>query len=196
MMTFAMAILAEAADETTTGGDGNMVVLILLVVGFSALMMVMARRRVSKRGASVAASRRSRSAASGADAAAGRYGIHKSMQQLLLELEELSREINSQVDTRLRALNILIQEADEKIRDLRRLQGIAGDRPEPVEHLPTAKAEPHGDETRERYAQVYALAEKGSTVVEIAQEIGLMSGEVELILALRRTASHSAEGQA
>ncbi len=58
------------------------------------------------------------------------------------------------------------------------------------------KAEPHGDETRERYAQVYALAEKGRTVVEIAQKMGLMSGEVELILALRRTASHSAEGQA
>lgn len=191
MTTFAMAILAEAADETTTGDDGNTVVLILLVVGFSAMIMVMARRRASKRRAPTAAPRRPRSGAAG-----GRYEIHKSMQQLLLELEEMSREINSQVDTRLRALNILIQEADEKIRELRRLQGIAGDRPEPAEHLPTPKAEPHGDETRERYAQVYALAEKGRTVVEIAQKMGLMSGEVELILALRRTASHSAEGQA
>ena len=112
------------------------------------------------------------------------------MQELLVELEEMSREINSQVDTRLRALNLLVQEADAKINELRRLQG-AGDRSSEPARTQRPAEEPRPDVADQRYGRVYTLAEKGYSVTEIARELGIMTGEVELILALRRTAGES-----
>ena len=99
----------------------------------------------------------------------------------------MSREINSQVDTRLRALNLLVQEADQKIRELRRLQGLPEDKGPSVPEMPPLREEPHPEVTSQRYAKVYSLAEKGLSVVEIARELDMLTGEVELILALRRT---------
>ena len=185
------------ADESGKSGDaGDVLFVVMVIVGVSLVALVLTRRRLTRRsgggGAAAARAARSGQATAGAPAT-GQRGLHRSMQELLVELEEMSREINSQVDTRLRALNILVQEADEKIKELRRLQGLAPDEGPPVRHLPPPKAEPHPEETSERYARVYALAEKGHTVVEIAGEMGLMTGEVELILALRRTAAGRAE---
>ncbi len=111
--------------------------------------------------------------------------LQQSLTELLLQLEEMSREINGQIDTRLRAMNLLIQEADLKIRELQRLQGDAA---APAPRIPAPRPEPRPQFASERYAKVYALAEKGLTVVEIAREMKLMTGEIELILALRRTA--------
>jgi hypothetical protein len=114
--------------------------------------------------------------------------LQQSLTELLLQLEEMSREINGQIDTRLRAMNLLIQEADQKIRELQRLQGDGGAAVTAALRIPAPRPEPRPEFASERYARVYALAEKGLTVVEIAREMKLMTGEVELILALRRTA--------
>jgi len=173
-------------------GDDNQWMVLVLIAGAGAIMWSLSRHRKKTSASSSFWTRHEPSSAAPADPGAGqrRQEFRESMQSLMLELEQLSREINSQVDTRLRALNLLIQEADEKIKELKLLQGDEG--ASPTRNLPPPREEPHGDATRDRYARVYALAEQGRSVVEIARELGLMSGEVELILALRRTAGAGA----
>lgn len=168
--------------------------IIILVVAVAAVMWSVTRR--GKKGGKAFSWRSSKDQAdSDAGQATRRHELKESMRELLLELEQLSREINSQVDTRLRALNLLIQEADQKIKELRLLQG-AGGGASPARNLPPPRTEPNADATRDRYARVYALAERGRSVVEIAREMEMMTGEVELILALRRTAGAEAEDRA
>jgi hypothetical protein len=174
----------------------DQVLWVFVILGGSVVVLVWTRRRLAKRQQEAEADLMSSPAPSRRQTGmpvsdASQRQLQQSMQQLLLQLEEVSREINSQVDTRLRAMNLLIQEADQKIRELRSLQGISANTPLPTRTLPPPRQEPHPEITSERYAKVYALAERGLTVVEIARELGLMTGEVELILALRRTVSDS-----
>ena len=165
----------------------NPILAIVLVLGVGVFFLIYTRRRISRRQSQPSqrgpvATRFSHSAAD-----LGRRDLQNSMEKLLLELEDLSREINSQVDTRLRALNLLVQEADQKIRELRRMQGLPEGKGPSVPEMPPPREEPHPEVTSQRYAKVYSLAEKGLSVVEIAHELDMLTGEVELILALRRT---------
>jgi len=159
----------------------NPILAIVLVLGVGAFFLIYTRRQSQSSQRGQVATHFSPSATD-----AGRRDLQNSMEKLLLELEELSREINSQVDTRLRALNLLVQEADQKIRELRRMQGLSEDKGPSVPEMPP-REEPHPEVTSQRYAKVYGLAEKGQSVVEIARELDMLTGEVELILALRRT---------
>ena len=47
--------------------------------------------------------------------------VERDMQNLLVELSEMSRQITAQIDTRAAKLDLLIREADEKIAELRSL---------------------------------------------------------------------------
>ncbi len=165
----------------------NPILAIVLVLGVGAFFLIYTRWRITRRQSQ--SSQRGQVATHFSPSAtdAGRRDLQNSMEKLLLELEELSREINSQVDTRLRALNLLVQEADQKIRELRRMQGLSEDKGPSVPEMPPPREEPHPEVTSQRYAKVYSLAEKGLSVVEIARELDMLTGEVELILALRRT---------
>jgi len=165
----------------------NPILAIALVLGVGVFFLIYTRRRISRRQSQ--SSQRGRVATRFSPSAAdvGRRDLQNSMEKLLLELEGLSREINSQVDTRLRALNLLVQEADQKIRELRRMQGLPEGKGPSVPEIPPPREEPHPEVTSRRYAKVYQLAEKGLSVVEIAHELDMLTGEVELILALRRT---------
>lgn len=118
-------------------------------------------------------------------------GMQGDLQELIIELEELSRRINAQIDTKFAKLEASIMHADERIEALRLLiqqaTGQSGidvtvDR-ERDESVPTASdprvpADP-------RHAQVYALADADKSSMEIARETGIPTGEVELILGLR-----------
>jgi len=116
--------------------------------------------------------------------------VEREMQNLLVELSQMARQITAQLDTRSEKLNLLIQEADAKIAELRRLEGETGitaakppeTRPSDAEPPKTA-AFKSGDDAR--YADIYALADDGQSAQEIAQQLGRPRGEVELILALR-----------
>jgi hypothetical protein len=163
---------------------------VVLVAG--ALLLMVTRRNIRRRESvgGIGGGVRSAPRAGGLMSSSpdrSRRDLQESMEKLLLELEQLSREINSQVDTRLRALNLLIREADEKIAQMRRLQGLPEDGGPDGQALPSPRPEPHPEVTSERYARVYHLAERGLSVVEIAHELDMLTGEVELILALRRT---------
>lgn len=72
---------------------------------------------------------------------------------------------------------MLIREADEKIAAMKSPPSAPPPRAEPA--APELPGDP-------RHAQVYALADQGRSSNEIAQQLHRPSGEIELILALRR----------
>ncbi len=129
------------------------------------------------------------------DDLAARQAIKDDMQALLVELQDLSRKINAQIDTRFAKLEAAIADADRRIEVLQRLSRAA--RGEPVVDVtigeespdrpaadpsPTSAAPAHPPI---RHAVVYDLADTGKSPVEIAQALGRTPGEIELILALR-----------
>ena len=125
---------------------------------------------------------------------AAQRSVERQMQNLLVELSEMARQMNAQVDTRAAKLQELIKQADERIAELKKLEG---DPPEPKEFIrppdPTSPAPPEPQveasspaaELDPRHAEIYTLADQGKGANEIATRLGRPSGEVELILALR-----------
>ncbi|MBI4577219.1 MAG: hypothetical protein HY722_13250 [Planctomycetes bacterium] len=130
--------------------------------------------------------------------------LKESMDGLLVEIQETAREMNGRMDSKMRLLNQLIADADDRltrmaqVRDeleraaaaalARTVEGAAaaapGLAPAPGgARRPTlATASPP-----ERHAEVHALADRGLGSPEIASRLGRHLGEVELILGLRKT---------
>ena len=98
--------------------------------------------------------------------------------ELLVELQELSRRTSAEIDTRFAKLEAAMHDADRRIAVLNRLARQV------AESQPSTGA--GGDP---RHTVIYELADAGFTPVEIARELGKTPGEVELILNLRRQAS-------
>lgn len=116
--------------------------------------------------------------------------VEREMQNLLVELEQMVRTMNAQLDTRAAKIEQLIADADARIAALRRLQGKPDSAVEPADYPPLriAQDEPNlepGD-MDPRHAEIYALADGGMSSSEIARKLDRPSGEIELILALRR----------
>ena len=106
--------------------------------------------------------------------------VEREMSNLLVELSDMARQISGQLDTRAAKLEALMQEADKKIAELKRLETVHHE-PEikPLESKPV----PLRDDAR--YSAIYDLADAGHSAQEIAQQLDRPRGEVELILALR-----------
>ncbi|MFA5864026.1 MAG: hypothetical protein WC975_04985 [Phycisphaerae bacterium] len=107
--------------------------------------------------------------------------VRDHLQKLMVNLQDLARQINGHIDTRFCKLEVLIKEADEKIRQLRAM-GFGGKLP--GEPAAGGQNEIKTDTDRE---MIYKLADMGKTSVEIAQELKKNTGEIELILSLRRS---------
>ena len=110
--------------------------------------------------------------------------IERQMQNLLVELSEMARQISAQLDTRAEKLQLLIREADEKIKALNQLSQKSA----PSSHAETMPANSHPPNEGgldPRHADVYTLADQGRSPGQIAQTLGRPNGEIELILALR-----------
>ena len=104
-------------------------------------------------------------------------GAREELERLLTEIQDLSREHIARLDTKIRMLNQLLLECDQKKRELEELLGKApsAESPKPA---PRA-ANPLHD-------QVYSLQDSGKEVLDICAATGLEKGEVELILGLRK----------
>ena len=110
----------------------------------------------------------------------------RDMQNVLVELSEMARQITAQLDTRATRLELLLKEADEKIAQLQQLAqqpATSASVSSASVSEPAALAKPTQDP---RHAAVYQLADEGRSPQEIAQHLARPRGEVELILALRR----------
>lgn len=114
--------------------------------------------------------------------------VERQMQNVLVELSEMAREISSQLDTRAAKLETLIKEADQKLAALKSFKETgyvppaAGTNSIPAESPQPA---PPPSPVESRHADVYALADQGRSALEIAERLNRPSGEIELILALR-----------
>jgi hypothetical protein len=113
--------------------------------------------------------------------------VERDMNTLLVELSEMARQITAQLDTRAAKLQVLIQQADERLEQLRTASSLgAGPERPPSHRHADVPAPPPVDP---RHIEVYVLADQGRTSGEIGQKLGRPSGEVELILALRERAA-------
>jgi hypothetical protein len=115
----------------------------------------------------------------------------REIEDVMLELDKLAREVHGRLDTRFAKLEVVIRDADERIAKLERLTGspepksaprvdvtLSEEQPDAPVPPPTMADSPHAD--------VYRLADAGLTEMKIAEETGKTMGEVELILTLRR----------
>jgi hypothetical protein len=121
--------------------------------------------------------------------------IEREMGNLLVELEQMARTMNAQLDTRAAKLEALIAEADGKIALLNQKRGgldvTVNDAPLPKLRLANPELEePNieiaGDDGK--HAEIYRLSDDGLGAFEIAKKLGRPAGEIELILALRKRA--------
>ena len=113
--------------------------------------------------------------------------VERDMNNLLVELSEMARQITAQLDTRAAKLQLLIAEADQRLERLNACGGPAAATERPPSHRHAdVPAPPPVDP---RHVEVYVLADQGRTAGEIAGKLGRPSGEIELILALRERAA-------
>lgn len=120
--------------------------------------------------------------------------VERQMQNLLVELSEMSRQLTAQLDTRSQKLELLLQEADEKIAALRQASSRPASNvaptPEPTmtaaeREAWTIRPESEPPPADPQHQEVYSLADQGQAAPEIARQLNRPRGEVELILALR-----------
>lgn len=171
----------------------DMLVLGLVLIAVI-LMMTSVRRRLQNRGRS-----RTDEAGPATRLPAGEV-MKRDMETLMVQLEELSRRIAAQIDTRFQKLETSIADADERIASLEVLLRAARQLPKLDVTVGDAGCAPPGRDEKAGNggpdyspipndpdkARIYELADSGQSPVQIAQATGRHTGEVELILALRQ----------
>ncbi len=109
--------------------------------------------------------------------------VKENLQKLLIDLQDLARQINAHIDTRFCKLEVLLKEADRTIKKLEDL-GLASKSQSPTAQESPLDRQEKVDPERE---MIYKLADAGKSCVEIARDLNKNTGEIELILSLRRT---------
>src|SRR6185436_3790958 len=120
-----------------------------------------------------------------AEATGSPHALRRDLDDLLAELQELSRRITGEIDTRFAKLEAAMKDADRRIAVLNRLarDGASNGAHSPVPRVAAAKASPSkGDGgSREgqdvRHTVIYELSDAGFTPVEIARDLGRTPGE-------------------
>lgn len=102
------------------------------------------------------------------------------LSSLHAEMQEMTRTLIGELDRKTRDLEQVIVAADQRIRTLEALSRTSADAPATTE--PAAFVEPKDP----MWARVQELADAGYTPVEIGQAVGCPTGQIELMLALRR----------
>jgi hypothetical protein len=118
--------------------------------------------------------------------------VEQQMQNLLVELSEMARQISAQLDTRAAKLELLLKEADEKLAALRAASAGAPVPTPPVDandaparEDASSAAAPSAPAIDPRHLEVYRLSDEGRPAIEISRLVNRPTGEIELILALR-----------
>jgi len=119
-------------------------------------------------------------ASRGSDAPPQHQQLRQDVESLIVELDELARKINAQIDTRFAKLEAVIRDADRRIATLERLANRADQSDQAARRRPVPTSANDA-----QHAVVYELADAGKTPIEIARQLGRTPGEVELILNLR-----------
>lgn len=110
--------------------------------------------------------------------------LRESIDKLLVDLQEIGRQMNAKLETNIRVLNRMIEEAEEKRKELSALIERASSL-----SMPVKEAEPRPDPLHlftQRYSHIYKLADEGKGLLDIAELTGMPPGEIDFVLALRR----------
>lgn len=112
-----------------------------------------------------------------------------------VDMHDLARELSAQLDSKLSALQYLVNLADERIAQLQSLTAQSSTSPGVARKASTdaTQAEPLAHSAsitlptkhEARAAEIYALADAGESSQAIAAIVGAPIGEVELVLGLR-----------
>ncbi|MHC4236129.1 MAG: hypothetical protein ACYSUQ_13520 [Planctomycetota bacterium] len=175
---------AEPA-QLAIGISNGQLVLILVILAVTALMMISTRRRLREARNSPKAYAREQIARLRDEQA-----VVQDVEEVMLQLEQLSRQIQARIDTRFAKLEAVIRDADGRIDRLERLLRQAEGDPSldvTVDNASQEVSDQSGTDDDPRRRLIYELADAGRTPVQIAEEAGQNIGEVELILALRKT---------
>ncbi len=171
----ALGPLAATSQSVSTTQVG------LLVGGIVVLLLVTARHRRSKSSANQAVMRSDRQRTK----APGSTTLNE-VEAVMGQLDQLSRQIHAKIDLKLATLQKLIRDADQRIELLSRQERSSNQSPtldvelesESPQRAAVFEADPHD--------AVYRLADSGYTSLQIARELARHTGEIELILSLRR----------
>ena len=168
-MLFSLAVQNPSPPPSTSPATGT--VLIVLVVAALFIAVVLPRLRRRREGPPETLG--TFGAATG--------GTREELERLLTEIQDLSREHIARLDTKIRMLNQLLLECDQKKKELEALMGRAApDLPAEAPAKGPAKA------ANPLHDQVYTLQDSGKEILDICAATGLEKGEVELILGLRK----------
>jgi hypothetical protein len=107
-------------------------------------------------------------------------------ERLAVDLEETARAVSALLDTKIRVLDKLIRDADERIARLERLAGPAGPGGGAAQTAGAQPAPEPPEEPLAHHQHIFSLADQGLGVQEIAEKSGHPRGEVELVLSLRK----------
>ena len=182
MNAFAVAVFRVLAEN---GDDPGYAWLVYLIGGIVLLAVLVLPRKLAKRSRMLDEPR--------APGAREQHELRRSMDRLLVELQETAREINATIDTKMIALKRLIDEADAQIRRMKELRGEPTTPEPPAEEEPPAPETPEpelplSEEAKRRLAleeEICRLKDQGKSILDIARLTDVPRGEVELILSLR-----------
>lgn len=180
------------ADSSGATSPMQLVMLVLAIGGITLVMLSTYRR-----------SRRSR--LTRVESVRERYkeldssaGATRDVGKAMVELEQLARQIYGRIDTRFAKLEAIIRDADERIAKLSRLArtsagGSALDVTLELQNPDVRNSRPDlsGDQ---RHDAIYRMADGAMSAADIARDTGKTTGEIELILALRKTRLEAACG--
>ncbi len=127
------------------------------------------------------------------------------IEQLMSDAEELTRRLAAHMDNKAAHLETLLAQTEDRIAELERLMAVAAGhdgttQPTDPPRVPTpdqsrSPGAPHDRSQREDagpidplHRRVYGLADEGCSAIDIARKLDRPTGQIELILALRKTA--------
>ena len=123
--------------------------------------------------------------------------LSRDVEEVMGELDELAQQVNGKLDIRFAKLETVIRDADARIAQLTHLTRTTTDRArldvtvdDEVSEAPVSNSAPAPDDPASSepplHGDVYALADRGIAPVDIALQTNRTTGEIDLILALRR----------
>ncbi|MBI5359174.1 MAG: hypothetical protein HZA48_01170 [Planctomycetes bacterium] len=118
--------------------------------------------------------------------------VRQNLDIIFVQLQEFSRDSLAKMDTKIRVMTQLLQEVDQKTHRLetliKRAEELKAEGNPAFTSAPQTKTDiqtaPQSG-TYPAHQKVYSLYDKGFPPVEIAKELGIDRGEVELIINLR-----------
>lgn len=116
--------------------------------------------------------------------------VKRTLDDVFLQLQEFSREAMGKLDTRIRMLNQLIVDADERIRKLQSMPQHPSDALAAAP-APTSPPPPPVHPKNPIHERIWRLLDGGATLGDVSREVGLPKGEVELIAGLRSLPTRS-----